>query len=508
MAKKSKKNAGSKPKSQHPSNDKYDHPKHDVVDEIDNDHNDHNDNHPHDTELATQHANGEDIILPQQTNGASSSEEKFDQANQTTTPSLVEPQLEKPQLEKPQLENPQLEETANPVVPSENCPDRNVEEMQQVIDRLKSSQSQLNDELEKAVIEKEQSEQQYQNLVEKISHIKATLGARLKSDSAEIESLKQQVDALQRERLSLSSSIETLQKEVISASKESDHLSHELSQVRGQFQDKMKQWARERDTLLDDKKKALDKYEQSSVLVRDLDVAIGEERALKDNTNIRIASLEDQVSTQTNYAERFRTESSELRALLKKTQQELNTRSAEFKQKVSASDSEAQVLTDQLTRAVQELSSTKDKLADLELGQQRMPHLEEEVKEKNLLIGKLRHEAVILNEHLTKALRMIKKESEGDTVDKLLITNLILAFVSIPRGDSKKFEVLQLISNTLGWDDDQKAQAGLMSRQGSITSPKRSQSYNSLALADDASSAGKFMNLFAEFLERESSKRT
>lgn len=43
---------------------------------------------------------------------------------------------------------------------------------------------------------------------------------------------------------------------------------------------------------------------------------------------------------------------------------------------------------------------------------------EKEVKEKNLLIGKLRHEAVILNDHLTKALRYLKKGKSEDTIDK------------------------------------------------------------------------------------------
>ena len=43
---------------------------------------------------------------------------------------------------------------------------------------------------------------------------------------------------------------------------------------------------------------------------------------------------------------------------------------------------------------------------------------EKEVKEKNLLIGKLRHEAVILNDHLTKALRYLKKSKPEDTIDK------------------------------------------------------------------------------------------
>ncbi|GMM37464.1 Rud3 protein [Saccharomycopsis crataegensis] len=88
--------------------------------------------------------------------------------------------------------------------------------------------------------------------------------------------------------------------------------------------------------------------------------------------------------------------------------------------------------------------------------------LEQEVKEKQLQIGKLRHEAIILNEHLTKALAMIQKSKESDMVDKELISNLVLKFVALPRGDSKKFEVLSLIGSLLDWTGEQKVQAGLI----------------------------------------------
>lgn len=57
------------------------------------------------------------------------------------------------------------------------------------------------------------------------------------------------------------------------------------------------------------------------------------------------------------------------------------------------------------------LESTKKEL-------ERALPFEKEVKEKNLLIGKLRHEAVILNDHLTKALRYLKKGKAEDTIDK------------------------------------------------------------------------------------------
>jgi hypothetical protein len=75
------------------------------------------------------------------------------------------------------------------------------------------------------------------------------------------------------------------------------------------------------------------------------------------------------------------------------------------------------------------------------------------VKEKNLLIGKLRHEAVTLNEHLTKALRILKKGRPEENVDRQIVTNYILHFLAIDRSDPKKFEALQLIASLLGWTD-------------------------------------------------------
>lgn len=56
---------------------------------------------------------------------------------------------------------------------------------------------------------------------------------------------------------------------------------------------------------------------------------------------------------------------------------------------------------------------------------------EKEVKEKNLLIGKLRHEAVILNDHLTKALKYIKRSKPDDTVDKYVWPGVSRGFADI-----------------------------------------------------------------------------
>lgn len=114
------------------------------------------------------------------------------------------------------------------------------------------------------------------------------------------------------------------------------------------------------------------------------------------------------------------------------------------------------------TAASRSFDSTKAEL-------DRVLPFEKEVKEKNLLIGKLRHEAVILNDHLTKALRYLKKGKPEDTIDKFvhrfpsffskahycrqLVTNHFMHFLALDRADPKKFQVLQIIANLLGWTE-------------------------------------------------------
>lgn len=116
--------------------------------------------------------------------------------------------------------------------------------------------------------------------------------------------------------------------------------------------------------------------------------------------------------------------------------------------------------------------------------------LENQIKEKNLLIGKLRHEsvyrlhllilsslpgmlciAVIINEHLVEALRRLRKSSSETNVDRRLVTNVLLSFLNTPRGDTKRFEMLNLLASILGWTDQEKEKAGIQKAGGLVTSP-------------------------------------
>lgn len=93
-------------------------------------------------------------------------------------------------------------------------------------------------------------------------------------------------------------------------------------------------------------------------------------------------------------------------------------RKTELRELVESSQTQLETLRKQLETA--EASSQKAQAA-LDTAQQELERalpFEKEVKEKNLLIGKLRHEAVILNDHLTKALRFLKKGKPEDNVDR------------------------------------------------------------------------------------------
>lgn len=74
----------------------------------------------------------------------------------------------------------------------------------------------------------------------------------------------------------------------------------------------------------------------------------------------------------------------------------------------------------QLQEAQQQASESARALEISQQELQRALPYEKEVKEKNLLIGKLRHEAVILNDHLTKALRYLKKGKPEENIDKFV----------------------------------------------------------------------------------------
>jgi hypothetical protein len=85
--------------------------------------------------------------------------------------------------------------------------------------------------------------------------------------------------------------------------------------------------------------------------------------------------------------------------------------------------------------------------------------------------------AVIINEHLMEALRRLRRGAANTSVDRRLVTNVLLTFLCTPREDTKRFEMLGLLASILSWSDEERVRAGLQ-RMGnnapSANSPARS----------------------------------
>ena len=97
----------------------------------------------------------------------------------------------------------------------------------------------------------------------------------------------------------------------------------------------------------------------------------------------------------------------------------LLARKRELRELVETSHAQVEGLRKQLQEAEKRASKAELALQANQKELERALPFEKEVKEKNLLIGKLRHEAVILNDHLTKALRFLKRGNPEDNVDRL-----------------------------------------------------------------------------------------
>jgi hypothetical protein len=78
----------------------------------------------------------------------------------------------------------------------------------------------------------------------------------------------------------------------------------------------------------------------------------------------------------------------------------------------------------QLQAAEDAAAASKNKLEETEKELERALPFEKQVKEQKLLIGKLQHNAVTLNDHLTKALRLLRKGKPEDNVDRYVANPL------------------------------------------------------------------------------------
>ncbi|PKS06949.1 hypothetical protein jhhlp_005545 [Lomentospora prolificans] len=347
-----------------------------------------------------------------------------------------------------------------------------VEQLRKQLEDLKKSHNeeveQLKTEVEEANAAKENAEEQYETLLERVEKIKSTLSDRLKRDREELEESKDRVDELENQNEDLRNRSAAAEKEVAQLKEELYEAERELTSLRSRNNLSAQNWLKEKEELTKRLANLKEEIDVTTNAMGEWEVIAREERSVKEGLEEKVAELENQISSvQQAYSNAVADRDSQSEALdnLQKALQEIQeARKKELREMVEQVQSRDKSLQEADAR-VEKVEEEKAKLSQ-EL--ERCMPFEKEVKEKNLLIGKLRHEAIVLNDHLTKALRYLKKTKSEDSVDRQIVTNQLLHFLTLDRSDPKRFQILQVMAGYLSWTDEQREQAGL-ARPGTST---------------------------------------
>lgn len=397
-----------------------------------------------------------------------------------------------------------------------------VTHLRETLEQLQASQGDeipsLREELERSQEEKEEAETQYRNLLSKVNTIRSQLGERLKADAEELELARGRIEELEQEQSTTNEDNKRLQSSIANLTSQLDSQASEIETLRSRTNLSTSNWAKERDDLISREAYVREEYEVARQAMQDWEILATEERSRREAADERAQELEEQLAAQKEALERVRSEADTqgstvdgLQRALRDVQEE---RKKELREIVEQSQSQLEELRKQVKGAEDSSAELKSQLETTQKELERALPFEKEVKEKNLLIGKLRHEAVILNDHLTKALRFLKRGKPEDNVDRQLVTNHFLHFLALDRSDPKKFQILGLISALLGWTEQQKEQAGLL-RQGTgvgslrvpVSPFRRTPSTPALGEFNPESPSGASRETLAElwsaFLERE-----
>jgi len=270
----------------------------------------------------------------------------------------------------------------------------------------------------------------------------------LTRNKADLAQARTQIADLEDQITQAQNGTEALQQQIADLSTERDQKTQEVDQLRNRANMTQQNWISERDDLVQREALAREEFDTAKQAMQDWEVLAMEERSIREGLGDRVAELEEQLSSQQNAYERAASERDEQTSTVDGLQRALQDihegnacKACIYLQKLTSSPARKQELREmvenyqtQLEELRKQLKTAEDssntyhaELDTLKQDLERAAPFEKEVKEKNLLIGKLRHEAVILNDHLTKALKYIKRSKPDDTVDKC-----VFPFPSLP----------------------------------------------------------------------------
>lgn len=285
-----------------------------------------------------------------------------------------------------------------------------------------------------------QLSKEHQSLLGKLSHIKETLTPRLEQD----KQLRRKVSDLGKELEVTKQELEKSREDMMMRDEETSSEIERQEQTIAELSDRLEKVQSERE-----------EYES---LAMQLDAQCSQVGEQLQSSQQELEKLKVRMAEEQTQHESERASLSNLQTVLEEFQ---TTKDAEMRAAVEHIERQLAVAKKSWAEYEERAHTAETALEKYQQDVGKTQKYEKEIKEKNLLIGKLRHEAIILNEHLVEAMRKLKEETSENNVDRQLITNLLVGFFLAPRGDRKRYDILTIISNVLQLTEEQKEQIGL-----------------------------------------------
>ncbi|KAJ7738891.1 hypothetical protein B0H14DRAFT_2991517 [Mycena olivaceomarginata] len=328
--------------------------------------------------------------------------------------------------------------------------------------------------LERTREEKETLAAQYRNLLAKLTTMRTTLGNKLKQDAEELDRREVLVQQLQAQNDDLTSTVEMLKEELISTSAEAERASGELDNMRSRAFEESAQEnlvrereLRETQTELERCRMEKDEWERMAL----------QDKVVADEARSNAEMYRRDLELEREARER---DAAELESERGKIGQPPVSKDHELRQAVKDYNSQLTQVTQSLAEYKHRALTAELQLEETQTNTSRTQELEKEVKEKTLLIEKLRHEAIIINEHLMEALRRLRRNSTDTNVDRRLVTNVLLSFLTTPRADPKRFEMLSLLASVLSWSDPSAKKPACSARKPGTDKSDETESFSRL----------------------------
>lgn len=227
---------------------------------------------------------------------------------------------------------------------------------------------------------------------------------------------------MEGENKDLEQELDSKSKQMLELSSDSAEKDKELATLRDRTNLSQQNWLKEKNEMLEQESFLQAEFEQAKEAMHNWEVLAMEERSIREDRDEKFRDLEEQLSDLKQDYEKVTqdrdAQQSTVDSLQRALQEIQAARKQELRELVESTDSQLEESRRSLREAQNQAAGAVNELTNAQNEIERVRPFEKEVKEKNLLIGKLRHEAVTLNDHLTKALRFLKKGKPEDNVDR------------------------------------------------------------------------------------------